>query len=182
MRFLKSRQNLLASMLACLLTIAAPVRSEEKEKTDQPTRASIDDAAGLEADFALDRSAWEADANVELSNWLQDSQPPAITFEPQVAIPDSSSELAAIVFGSEDVSRSLLSQARRARAMSPGTDIVYGAEAKFRVATDAGSLLGKSSRTRACAAIASGVSSLPALIGSRPDRIWTRCSTRSTPA
>ena len=145
MRLFETRRIRLARLLACLLLIAPSLRAEE---TDQPISVFVDNGEDLEADAIVDLSDSVADGDFELSSWLQDSQPPAILFEPQVSAPQSSSELAAIVFGSDDVDRSLLSQARRARAMSPSTDIVFGAEGKFRVATDSGNLLGKSNKAR----------------------------------
>lgn len=46
---------------------------------------------------------------------------------------------------------SLLRETRRREAMSPSTDIVLGSEGKFRISTDGGSLLGKSTSARGVA-------------------------------
>jgi outer membrane receptor protein involved in Fe transport len=48
------------------------------------------------------------------------------------------------VFSTPDVGRSLLSQTRRARALSPGSNVVLGSEGGFRATTDAGDLLSRS--------------------------------------
>jgi outer membrane receptor protein involved in Fe transport len=120
------------------------------QEMDLPPAVLTDDGEQGEVNFAND-SANDAEVNYELSNWLQDAQPPAIVFEPQVASPQGSSDLAEIVFGGDEVDRSLLSQARRARATSPGADIVFGTEGRFRVTTDGGNLLGKSNKAHGIA-------------------------------
>jgi outer membrane receptor protein involved in Fe transport len=103
-----------------------------------------------EIDFAID-SENDSELNYELSDWLQDAQPPTIVFDPQVGTSDSSSALIASIFGSDSVDESLLSQTRQARAMATNADVVLGAEGRFRVATDSGSLLGKSTRAHGIA-------------------------------
>ncbi|MCA9122316.1 MAG: TonB-dependent receptor [Planctomycetaceae bacterium] len=120
--------------------------------------ADIDSAATVVSDgdlshdieFAID-SDESSEAAYDLSDWLQDAQPPAIDFEPQVSGSESSSALVASIFGSDAVDESLLSQTRQARAMAANADVVLGAEGRFRIATDGGNLLGKSRHTRGIA-------------------------------
>ncbi|MEO8495281.1 MAG: TonB-dependent receptor, partial [Planctomycetota bacterium] len=151
MRLPRFRQFGPTGIFVCfVLLLDYQVRSEE---SDGPSSVAVDGDAAEEADIALHSSEPEDDAedSFALSSWLQDAQPPAITFNPEVATPQGSSDLAEIVFGGDDVDRSLLSQARRARAMSPGADVVTGAEGRFRTATDGGNLLGKSSKAHGIA-------------------------------
>ncbi len=146
MRLADIQQIFLATTIACTCLSAGQLLGQVPNQAATAT----DSNEQPEIEFAIDTED-ESEANFELADWLQDAQPPAIVFDPQVDTPDSSSALIASVFGSEEVDRSLLSQTRRARATSPGADIVLGAEGRFRVATDGGSLLGKSTRGRGIA-------------------------------
>ena len=65
--------------------------------------------------------------------------------EPQVAAPPAGRDVSSL-FG--PTGPSLLSELRRNRTLAPGSDVVQGSEGRFRVTTDAGSLLGKSTQTR----------------------------------
>lgn len=66
----------------------------------------------------------------------QNMQPPA----PQ---PDATQRLSASIFGPGNTDRSLLSQVRRSSAPSSNSQTILGQEARTRVTSDAGSLLGK---------------------------------------
>lgn len=140
-------QLCLAISFTCYCLSAGQLTGHEPNPTATTVTASGESA---EIDFAID-SEDETEVDYALSDWLQDAQPPAIVFDPQVDAPESTSALIASVFGGDDIDRSLLSRARRARATSPGADIVIGAEGRFRVTTDGGSLLGKSSHARGIA-------------------------------
>lgn len=65
--------------------------------------------------------------------------------EPQVSAPPAGRDVSSL-FG--PTGPSLLSELRRNRTLAPGSDVVQGSEGRFRVTTDAGSLLGKSTQTR----------------------------------
>ncbi|MCA9125225.1 MAG: TonB-dependent receptor [Planctomycetaceae bacterium] len=147
MRLSQFRQYCLVSAFVCSRFFACDLRGQEP---DQPAAVVTESEDQTEIEFAID-SENDKDVSYELSDWLQDAQPPAITFDPQVGSPDSSSALIASIFGSDSVDESLLSQTRQARAMATNADIVLGAEGRFRVATDGGSLLGKSTHTRGVA-------------------------------
>lgn len=130
-----------ASIIICSLLGDRVLSGDE---SGQPTEVSVLRSSDIDPKFAV-RSSEDADeTDFELSNWLQDAQPPAITFEPTVQSPTRAADLAASIFGDGDSNRSLLSQTRRARSYSPGTNIVLGSEGRFRVTSDAGSLLGES--------------------------------------
>ncbi|HUG92261.1 MAG TPA: hypothetical protein VML55_15580, partial [Planctomycetaceae bacterium] len=69
--------------------------------------------------------------------------PPSI-LAPATLAPPESQRLAAAIFGTDGLRRSLLAEARQQRATGPSTDVLLGGEGRFRATTDAGSLLGKS--------------------------------------
>lgn len=138
-----SRLALASAVVYSLLT--GRVLSEDD--FDQPAEVSIASDSDIDAEFAVESSDEAAESDFELSSWLQDSQPPAIVFDPSVQSPTAASALARSVFGDTDSNRSLLSQARRARTLAPGSDVVVGSEGRFRMTSDSGSLLGRSQST-----------------------------------
>ncbi len=78
---------------------------------------------------------------------LAQPQPPVVPdrpLEPMTPAPATGGELSARIFGPAGVNRGLLAQERRQRATGVPSDVVLGLEAKTRVTTDTGSLLGKS--------------------------------------
>lgn len=148
MRLFDHTPRCLVVALVFGLSLMLKVRGEETVIPPRVVLKSNSVSEQPSVDFAIDSSESEAEDDYNLSNWLQEGQAPVLVFEPQGDNPGTSSDLAAIVFGNGAVDRSLLSQARHARAMGPSSDIVIGAEGQFRVATDGGNLLGKSSNAR----------------------------------
>lgn len=63
---------------------------------------------------------------------------------PVVPLPAAARDGAAALFAPSESARELLTQERRQRASGPSTNVVLGAQGAARVASDAGSLLGKS--------------------------------------
>jgi len=106
MRLSYLRQFCRASAFASICLLALDL-TPNNQISPQPWRRRAKNKVRLI--FAIDTEN-ESDVNYELSDWLQDAQPPAIVFDPQVAAPQGSSDLAAIVFGGDDVERSSLSQ------------------------------------------------------------------------
>lgn len=150
-----------ASLWLATLTVA--LFAAPATNADEPATVFVDDAesgAETEAANAADETAESDDdaddesadeAAYHLAHWLQEPVVPDITFSPTVTAPVAATELTAALFGDDAVARSLLSDARRARATSPSSNIVIGQEGKFRIATDAGNLLGKSRNGRGIA-------------------------------
>lgn len=144
MRLSAIRRFCLAIAFACSHLLTSHGSGQEAV---QPPGVVTEDGGDAGIDFAIENQD-ESEGHYHMSEWLQDAQPPAIVFEPQVAAPDSSSALIESIFGSDNIDQSLLSQTRQARAMATNADVVLGAEGRFRVATDGGSLLGKSIHAR----------------------------------
>lgn len=141
-------QRIWLTVLATSLFSASIVLAE-------PAMVHLDDQINTAADEEIEEGSEEYDAapddavSYQLTDWLQPLPvAPDITFTPGVASPTASAELAAALFGDDTISRSLLTDVRRARMRSPASNIVIGEEGKFRVATDAGSLLGRSRTVR----------------------------------
>lgn len=148
MRFPELLQSGIASVAVCS-ALTAPVFAAGD--FDLPPEVSVSSDSEFAPEFAVNASEDAEESDFELSNWLQDAQPPVVEFEPSVQSPTAATDLAASVFGDTDSNRSLLSQARRARTHAPGTNIVLGSEGRFRVTSDSGSLLGRSHSTRGVA-------------------------------
>ena len=116
---------------------------------------SDDDGAirHIEDDFVLAVEDEEAadenedDAETSSVSWLL--QPPIQPAAPEItefglASPASPASISQSVFSSSSERRSLVTQSRRATPFGGGSELVFGAEGRFRVTTDGGNLLGKS--------------------------------------
>ncbi|MCA9122834.1 MAG: TonB-dependent receptor [Planctomycetaceae bacterium] len=68
---------------------------------------------------------------------------PSETLVADIAQPDAAAQLSAALLGTNAMRRNLLSLDRRAKALGVGKAVVITADAKFRVTTDAGNLLGR---------------------------------------
>ncbi|MCY2990513.1 MAG: TonB-dependent receptor [Planctomycetota bacterium] len=143
----------LAWQAVALLVLATAVIADDGENgTDDsggPSTAAritlTDDAESAETPAAAEA---EEPPAFTLTNWLLD-QPPQLPVTPPtvaagLALPSGAQQLAREVFGSEDVRRSRIAEMRRGASPGPMTELVFGSEARFRVANDTGNLLGKS--------------------------------------
>lgn len=116
-----------------------PVLAEE---VSRPFRISITDDEEIFGEPSLleDEDGWLLPASV-----LQ-PQPlalPSETLVADIAQPYAAAQLSASLLGTNAMRRNLLSLDRRAKALGVGKAIVITADAKFRVTTDAGNLLGR---------------------------------------
>ena len=96
---------------------------------------------------AEERPADEIGLGIELASWLYQQPIPPPTprrSEPGLRSPAAAVEMTRTIFSSPDVRRSLLSQVRRSVPLGSRTEFVFGSEARIRVATAGGNLLGKS--------------------------------------
>ena len=117
--------------------------------------AAAEDGARLPVQTRPDISfnITDDEAEAELLWLVQDAQPAPLAPVPESLTapgtsPVAADQLTASLFGSADMQRSLLSQARQVMARGATSDIVLGGESRFRAATDAGSLLGRSNSAK----------------------------------
>lgn len=115
--------------VAHLVAATIAVRGAEREPEESVAELAVDE----------EPETWVTPVSARLESLNQ----PAPALAPAPALMSEGANAGAISFGS-GVTRSLLSETRRGAAFGPASDIVLGTEGKFRVATDGGSLLGKS--------------------------------------
>ena len=131
------------------------------EEPEVSVSSSIANAEGEIEDQVHDPNASDEDRELEDDKrfvkvaLLQQATPaplqPSPTFVPPAPPPPpAAQQLTNNVFQQPSIERSLLAQSRRKRLTSRW-DVVFGTEARFRSATDAGSLIGKSINARGVA-------------------------------
>jgi len=128
--------------LTALLAGVGPELPVFAQEPFRPFRISITDDEEVFGEPSLleDEDGWLLPASV-----LQ-PQPlalPSETLVADIAQPDAAARLSASLLGTNAMRRNLLSLDRRAKASGVGKAVVIAADAKFRVTTDAGNLLGQ---------------------------------------
>jgi outer membrane receptor protein involved in Fe transport len=136
-----------------LILVPHSSATDTDSNADADTAVAVSDAKPEDAPRE-DRQTSKSDDDFpfvyKLLNFNRLSQPqPPLAPVPQPVDPGTfqsaeANVLSTAIFGAGGISPSLLSEARRARALTPGADVVFGGESFFRQTTDAGNLLRKS--------------------------------------
>ncbi len=122
-------------LAAVLSDIAVFAADEDRNRFDPAVSVSIsDDSIESDGDWILEASLFQP----------QPLLLPSMEEQPETALPQEASALAASMFGGQRIASSSLPSLRQSLAQRPNSDVIFGSEAKIRLSTDAANLLGKS--------------------------------------